>query len=407
MIETHAATQAESQARISKPRIALIRDLMEENWPSMDLVADMLFERLSREHAPTLQVTEIRPGLQRRFSRLPLAGPAAVFQNADRLINRFLDYPRALKARVEEFDLFHLIDHSYSQLIHDLPPGKTVVTCHDLDTFRCLLEPGREPRPRWFRAMTDRILSGFRKAAYVIADSAFTRDEILRFGLHPPERLTVISNGVHPGCSPHPDPAADAQLSRLLSKGSGDSTGTIWLLSVGSSIPRKRLDVLLRVFAKVRGELGNVGLLRIGEALTPEQRELARQLGVESALVELGFVSREILTAAFRRARLLLQTSDAEGFGLPPIEAMACGCQVISSDLPVLREVGGTAATYCAVADIEDWRSAVVSAIENRNFDPAGGFANAARYSWSENAAGTARVYRQVLAEARGSGVSD
>ena len=390
------ATVPKTQPR--RPRIALIRDLTEENWPSMDLVADMLFERLNQEHAATLEVTGICPPLQRRFSRLPLAGPTAIFQNADRLINRFLDYPRALKSRIEEFDLFHLIDHSYSQLIHHLPPGKTVVTCHDLDTFRCVLEPEREPRPGWFRAMTDRILAGFRKATYVIADSAFTRDEILRFGLHPPERITVISNGVHPACSPDPDPVADAQLSRLLSNNyRGDSPETIWLLSVGSSIPRKRLDVLLRVFAEVRRELGNVRLLRIGEALTSEQRGLARQLGVDSAVVELGFVSREILSAAFRRARLLLQTSDAEGFGLPPVEAMACGCQVISSDLPVLREVGGTAATYCAVGDIQGWRNAVVGAIHNRNFDRARGFSNAARFSWSENAARTARVYTQVL----------
>ena len=404
MIETQTRKPAQSQVRLRQPRIALIRDLLEENWPSMDLVADMVFERLNQEHAATLEVTEICPPLQRRFSRLPLVGSAAIFHNSDRLINRFLDYPRALKGRVGEFDLFHLIDHSYSQLIHDLPPGKTVVTCHDLDTFRCVLEPGREPRPRWFRAMTDRILSGFRKATYVIADSDFTRDEILRFGLHPPDRITVISNGVHPSCSPDPDPIADAQLSRLLSD---DSPETIWLLSVGSSIPRKRLDVLLRVFVQVRSQVANVRLLRIGEALTPEQRELARQLGVESAVLELGFVSREILTAAFRRARLLLQTSDAEGFGLPPIEAMACGCQVISSDLPVLREVGGTAATYCAVGDIEGWRNAVVSAIQNRNFDRARGLSNAARFSWSENAARTARVYAQVLAEARGSRLSD
>jgi glycosyltransferase involved in cell wall biosynthesis len=145
--------------------------------------------------------------------------------------------------------------------------------------------------------------------------------------------------------------------------------------------------------------------MRIGEALTPAQRELARELGVHSAVVELGFVSREILTAAFRRARLLLQTSDAEGFGLPPVEAMACGCQVISSDLPVLREVGGTAATYCAVGDIDGWRNAVVNAIQNRSFDPARGFSNAARFSWSENAARTAHVYEQVLAEARASGL--
>jgi glycosyltransferase involved in cell wall biosynthesis len=391
---TLASEATTSAANLRKPRIGLICDFVEENWPSMDLVADMVFGHLEREHASTLQVARICPPLRPRFGRLPVIGKAHALHNADRLLNRFFDYSRCLKPHVQEFDLFHVVDHSYSHLVLDLPPNKTVVTCHDLDTFRCVLEPERQPRPRWFRAMTERILSGFRKAAHVVADSAFTRDEILRFGLIPPDRITVVFNGIHPSCSPLPDRVADSQLARLLA---GDSPGTIWLLSVGSSIPRKRLDVLLRVFAGVRKQVGNVRLLRIGEALTAEQRELGRQLAVDSALVELGFVSREILSAAYRRAGLLLQTSEAEGFGLPPIEAMACGCPVIASNLPVLREVGGTAAAYCAVGDIEGWTEAVVGAIQNRNLDRERAFANAARFSWSENAKQTARVYEQVL----------
>ncbi len=398
-METPASVTTLAETPLRKPRIGLIRDFVEENWPSMDLVADMVFERLQSEHAAALQVTQICPPLHRRFGRLPLIGPAPALRNADRLINRFLDYPRSLKPRIDQFDLFHLIDHSYSQLIHDLPPGRTVVTCHDLDTFRCVLEPERQPRPLWFRAMADRILSGFRKAAHVVAVSAATRDEILRLGLHPPGRVTVIYNGVHPSCSPLPDPVADSQLARLLSTHSkaADSQDGTWLLNVGSSMPRKRLDLLLRVFAEVRKHVRNVRLLRVGEALNAEQRELARQLGVESAIVELRSLTREVLAAAYRRAGLLLHTAEAEGFGLPLIEAMACGCPVIASNLPVLREVGGTAATYCDVGDIEGWKEAVAGAIENHNFDRERAFANAARFSWSANATQTARVYEQVL----------
>jgi len=216
--------------------------------------------------------------------------------------------------------------------------------------------------------------------------------------------VTVISNGVHPSCSPLADPVADAEFRRLLPI---DSSEGGWLLNVGSSMPRKRLDLLLRVLAAVRKEAGkkvaNVRLLRVGEKLTAEQRQLARQLGVESAVVELGSLSRQALAAAYRWARLLVHTAEAEGFGLPLIEAMACGCQVIASDLPVLREVGGAAATYRAVGDIEGWRDAIVEALavadalEERHFDREKAFANAARFSWSENAARTARVYEQVL----------
>jgi glycosyltransferase involved in cell wall biosynthesis len=386
-------------------RVGLICDFVEENWPSMDLVADMVFQHLSREQSRALDVVRICPPLRSRLVRLPLIGQSPVLQNADRLLNRFIDYSRHLKPRAKEFDLFHLIDHSYSQLVHALPSGRTVVTCHDLDTFRCVLEPDRERRPPWFRSMTGRILSGFRQAAHVIAVSAATRDEIVRFGLHPTGRITVISNGVHPSFSPMPDPASDAELGRLLPI---DSSERKWLLNVGSAMPRKRLDLLLRVFAEIRkAEVGKVlpevRLLRVGQPLTAEHRQLARQLGVESAVVELGFLGQKVLAAAYRRADLLVHTAEAEGFGLPLIEAMACGCKVIASDLPVLREVGGTAATYCAVGDIEGWKDAIGAALQARQ-NPAcressreRAFANAARFSWSENAERTSRVYRRVL----------
>ena len=168
-------------------------------------------------------------------------------------------------------------------------------------------------------------------------------------------------------------------------------------------MPRKRLDLLLRVFAEVRKQMANVRLLRVGERLTAEQRQLARDLGVESSLVELSGLDREVLAAAYRRAALLLHTAEAEGFGLPLVEAMACGCPVIASDLPVLREVGGTAATYCAVGDIEGWKNTVLAALpgspseEERKLERERGFSNAARFSWSENAARTAGIYEQLL----------
>lgn len=393
MIDTRAQVRVSSERLARRPCIGLICDFIEEGWPSMDLVADMLFEHLGNEHAATLDVSRIRPAMRRRFARLPVIGSLGVAHNGDRLCNRFFDYANALKPRLADFDLFHLIDHSYSQLLHILPPDRTVVTCHDLDTFRPVLAPEGNPRPGWFRAMTARTLSGFRKAAHVIAVSGATRDEIVRLGLQPAEKVTVIPNGVHPSCTPVPDPHADTKLSRFLP---GDSSGehAFWLLNVGSAIPRKRLDLLLRIVATVRKQSPNARLLRVGEPLTGQQRQLARQLDIEDAVVELGSVTRDLLAAAYRRAAMLLHTADAEGFGLPVVEAMAAGCPVIASDLPVLREVGGDAATYCRVGDIDGWARAI---LENRPALRERGFLNAARFSWSENAAKTAQVYDAVL----------
>ena len=127
-------------------RVAIIADYLEEGWPSMDLVADMLFDRLQREHGAAIAPVLIRPPMRRRAGHLPGAGGTAWGRGADRIANRLWDYPRLVSGLAERFDLFHIVDHSYAQLVHRLPAGRTIVTCHDLDTFRSVLDPELEPR---------------------------------------------------------------------------------------------------------------------------------------------------------------------------------------------------------------------------------------------------------------------
>lgn len=378
-------------------RLALLCDFLEEHWPSMDLVGDMLARHLQEGHFEEVHAEQLRPPLRARLSKLPLIGGRGFFRNADRLINRFADYPKWIRSRNDAFDVFHLVDHSYSQLLHHLPAAGTVVTCHDLDTFRCVLEPQTDARPRWFQAMARRILNGFQKAAHVIAVSESTRRELIRFQLFPAERITVIPNGVHPSCSPEPG-AADHELARLLQA----ETRVPLLLSVGSTLPRKRLDVLLRVFASVRRELPGVRLVRVG-GLTAQQLRLARELGILDAITTLPFLERELLAAMYRRATLLLQTSDAEGFGLPVVEAMACGCTVVASDIPILREVADAAVSYCGVGDIEAWSRTVAGLLRESANEPdawrnrrAPAIQRAARFSWTENARQTVGIYRML-----------
>jgi glycosyltransferase involved in cell wall biosynthesis len=377
-------------------RAAILCDFAEEGWPSMDLVGDMLSRNLAERG--DLEVSQVRPAMQRRFSRAGVLKDMA--WNADRLLNRFADYPRWARANRKRFDLFHIVDHSYSQLVHSLPPERTVVTCHDPDTFRCLLEPAREPRPAWFRAMAKRILTGMQMAAHVITVSAATRDELLRHGLIPAERMTVIPNGVEPSCSPEPNPASDEAAARLL----GIADGTPILLNVGSTIPRKRLDVLLQVFAKVKEQIPDVRLVRVG-GLTPQHMQIAKDLGIEDAVIIVRSLDRATLAAVYRRAWLLLQTSDAEGFGLPVIEAMACGCPVVASDIAVLHEAGGPATAYCGVAEIAAWRETVCRLLSERiqgsgdsELRRTQALEWSRRFSWAENARQTALVYKQVAA---------
>src|ERR1700757_3087402 len=133
---------------MKKSRLALICDYLEEGWPSMDLGAEALSFKLNNDYSGQFEVFQIRPPFIKRFSRSRCQGRSGGVSIVDRLLNRFVDYPRFLKARSNDFDVFHIVDHSYSHLVQVLEARCTLVTCHDIDAFRCVLEKQSGSRSR-------------------------------------------------------------------------------------------------------------------------------------------------------------------------------------------------------------------------------------------------------------------
>jgi glycosyltransferase involved in cell wall biosynthesis len=383
-------------------KVAILADLLEERWPSMDLVADMLVKQLRAQPA-LVEPTLFRPRMRTRATAIPVVRSAATAFTVDRLTNRLWDYPRAARKLARSFDVFHVVDHSYAQVVHVLPPGRTLVTCHDLDTFRSVLDPELDPRSAPFRAMTRHILAGLRKAAHVACDTEATRDALIEKVHIDPSRTSVVLNGPHPSCSPEPEPSADAQAGRLL----GSAAGHVELLHVGSTIARKRIDVLLHVVAAVRRQRPAVRLVRVGGPFTAEQRALVRDLGLDDAVIVLPFLDRSTLAAVYRRSALVLLPSEREGFGLPLLEALACGTPIVASDIEPLREVGADAVEYCAPEDVDAWTETVLRLIAERGDRErlqarrAAGVARAASFSWHRYAAEIAALYARIAAPER------
>jgi glycosyltransferase involved in cell wall biosynthesis len=380
-------------------RLGVVCDYPEEGWPSMDLVGEMILTHLAAGHSAEVAPKRICPPYRHRFTRFsPKRG-----RNSDRALNRFWDYPRHLArlARLGDFDLFHIVDHSYAQLAHALPLGRAVVTCHDLVVFHCLLDPAGDPRPRWFRAMAERTLSGLQRATAVVCDSGPVRDELLAHGLIAEDRLHVVPLAVRPECSPDPNESADAEAARLLGPSHADAPE---LLHVGSNVTRKRVDVLLSVFAAVRREHAGARLIKVGGALEGDLARQADDLGIADAITIAPFLTPDVLAAVYRRAALVLQPSDLEGFGLPVVEALACGAPVLASDIPVLREVGGGAACYAPVGDIDAWSAAALNLFLERRQDPTSWSArralaldHAAAFRWTAHATRLVEIYHAVL----------
>lgn len=373
-------------------RVGVIADLLEERWPSMDLVADALVAHLEPLQARLgLQVTLVRPSMPARGVGI------------GRYVNRFWDYPRWIRRHASGFDVYHVIDHSYAHVVHTLPAERTVVTCHDVDAFMPMLRPGVIPTrlPAYF---TRRVLAGLRKAAVVTCDTAATRDEVLEFNLLPSERLQVVHVGVQPGLLAEPEPDAAQAVEALAG---ARQPGVPELLHVGSGIPRKRIDILLRVLESVARHEPRVRLLKAGGRLSEEQWAMARTLGVDSRIVQLPFLDVDALAALYRRADVSLTTSDREGFGLPVAEALACGTPVVATDLPVLREVGGTAAAFVSLDDIDGWTRAVRTVLATRADNAARvqaaalGRTQAPRFTWTAFAARMAETYLNLAGRAQ------
>ena len=220
--------------------------------------------------------------------------------------------------------------------VHALPASRTGVFCHDLDAYRSILLPHEEPRPKWYRAMTRHMLRGLQKAAVVFHTTDVVRAQIDQFQLIDPAKIVQAPYGV----GEHFKPASVTSID-LPEPWASKVRDRRYLLHVSTCNPRKRIDVLLDVFAEVRRQMPDLLLVQIGGTWSAPQLEQIGRLGIADGLIQTGRLPQEVIAEFVRRAAVCLLPSEREGFGLPVAETLACGAILVASDIPVLREVGG------------------------------------------------------------------
>lgn len=374
--------------RMTEPlRVGIVADLLSERWVSMDLVADKLMEHLSSMGAASgIDASLIRPAFPASvLSRVPLG------RTIERYRRRFQTYPAWLATHQDNHPLFHIVDHSYAHLAHALPAGRTIVTCHDTDAFLPLVDPTLTGS-RLPRMLVRRLLTGLQRAAFVVCPSGATRDELVGYGLVDAARVSVVPNGVDAVFGTPPDADALDTIQRI-----AGNPGVLDILHVGTTIARKRIDVLLQVVAAVRARVPGARLLKVGGAFTSGQQDLVTRLGLDDAIVRFPFMSTRALAALYQRASVVVLTSDREGFGLPLAEALAAGTPVVASDIPVFREVGGDAAHFRGLDDVGAWTNAVLEAAGSTSrADRERRQRQVAAFSWREYGASMAALYRHV-----------
>jgi glycosyltransferase involved in cell wall biosynthesis len=372
--------------------------MLEERWPSMDLVAESLTRELAADPALAVRPVLIRPRLLPSIDGWR-RGETAIPTLA-RVVNRFWLYRRALLP-ARSMDICHVVDHSYGHLALVLPRARTVVTCHDIDAFdQHAASNGNAAGLPDF--LVRRLSAGLARAAKVVCPSQTTASALVERQLATADRVAVVYNGVD---LPEILPSAEARITSLL----GPIGSFTDLLHVGSTVPRKRIDLLLQVFAEVLAVWPSARLVRVGGPLTPAQRALSERLGILRRIVELPTIDRDALAAVYRRVTLLLSTSEREGFGLPVAEALAAGTPVVATDMPVFREVGDRAASYARLGDLAAWAHTVTALLQESTEQPDAWRERQLRakrrggeFSWRRYAHEMADIYRSVADAASG-----
>ncbi len=287
-----------------------------------------------------------------------------------RMIHRYILYP--LQARKVKADVYHIIDHSYGHLVFTLPRQKTVVTCHDLI-------PIKYPQvTKWFtRILFFFSIKGMSKARKIVAVSESTKKDIEKALGN--QNVSVVYNG----------------LNWKPNKRKVQKKPTI--LSIGSSY-YKNIPRVLKAAKYLKNKGFRFTLVRVGRK-TKTEEELIKKLGIEQIVKHEGFASDEKVKELYASSDILLFPSIYEGFGWPPLEAMASGCAVIAGNTSSLPEVVGDAGILVNPQSQQEINKATEELVENsklRKQMVLKGEKRAKKFTWNRSIKKLEKIYCEV-----------
>jgi len=295
--------------------------------------------------------------------------------------------------------LTHLTAQQMATLLWFKPRLRpAVITVHDIVPFLVRNDEEqstfRHPMDSWFDQLA---MSGLKKADRLITVSEFTKKTILETLSYPSDSIRVIYEGVDHETF-HPISVDEMFYDRY-----GLDPGLRYILYVGSENPRKNLPRLLQAFQQVHRYLPETRLIKVGaRQYLPQAESLERQiaeLGLEEAVLLIGQVSDGDLARFYNIAELFVFPSLMEGFGLPPLEAMACGTPVVCSHAASLPEVVGDAAIMVDPLDVDALAEAILQVLEDEALQQRlkeAGLRRAAGFTWKQMAQETLAVYQEV-----------
>jgi glycosyltransferase involved in cell wall biosynthesis len=332
----------------------------------------------------TLGVDEqVRRRLETKENLDTISFPAPIYSLREQFWGGYLSWRYK-----QRFDLFHFPSYNIPWLL----PSHTVVTCHDLIhlLFPRYFSP---PKVYFARHLLKRIAD---RAKRIITVSENTRQDILNFFPQAEGKIRVVYNGVGPEFHPlEREEVAEFKRRRQLDD---------YLLYVGTCKPYKNLPRLIAAYAQLKVRYPTLKLIILSQKdyNNNEVCDAISHWKVGEGVVQERPADTQELNLYYNAARLLVLPSMYEGFGLPPLEAMACGTPVVVSNISSLPEVVGDAGILIDPSDVDS----IVAGVEQGLCDSGlykrlsrDGLDRARQFTWEETARRTWEVYQEVMGQ--------
>ena len=365
-------------------RVAFDAHMVGERETGNETYALSLLAALGRRDSDDqYEVLVTRPAHVRTVLKLPANFSLVRLWPRSSLLRIPLVMPLVLTAT--RADLLHV-----TYIAPPLTPCPTVVTVHDLSYL--VFDDVMSPRTRSIlRTLVPRSVA---RASRVIAISEWTKQDLIRHYGISPEKIAVTYLAPDPVFAPVEDAAREALPEGVVEP---------YVLAVGNLEPRKNLARLVEAFAGLVRDHGFDGrLVLVGKPATDTAAitGAVKRWGLQSRVVFTGYVTQSTLRLLYNRASVFVYPSLYEGFGLPPVEAMACNCPVVASNASALPEILGDAALLVDPHSTSELVRAMAAVIDDpemaRNLR-AKGRRQAALYTWDETANRTRAVYEDVV----------
>lgn len=328
--------------------------------------------------------------LPENFHLLPIQNPEGSFAT-------YLEMHRVLARN--EVDLVHVPHTFWRPLITKAP---YVITVHDLLDYMYRARTSNGMRRMVHSYMTRQVMH---HAARIFAVSNFTKRDVGRYFNVTPERIEVVYNALDEKFrGGHSTPKEQAMIRGRY------QVESPFLLYAGRISPHKNVARIIEAFSALKGELAKDGaypdlkLIVIGDEVSknPDIRRAVIRSGMQHEVRFLGYVPIDVLRIFFDMAKVFVFTSLYEGFGLPPLEAMAHGTPVVASNTSALPEVVGNAALLVNPENIFEISRALQRALTDQSLRErmkAAGILQVQRFSWDVSVKRMIEVYQQVLVE--------